>query len=121
MSQRDEIETRMKDEIQKLYNVLKKTPIDLFSYDGEMKDIAFDITLTDSYVAGIADRIVNNEPPLKNAELKSLHYPFVVDGQYWWFKKSRKVDLEPFPDLLKLATLLETLRIKCLNFLKQGH
>lgn len=104
-------------ELEKLFAELKNTSFDLFQFEGEMFDVAFDIKSADSYIAGITDSLIKNYK-INESDLVGLKISFLVDEHYWLFEGVKKVDLKPYPDVLKLALVIEELRIKCLKAFK---
>jgi hypothetical protein len=106
-------------ELENLYKKLQETTLDMYQFEGVMFDVAFEMTSVDSYLAGIADTIVDGLPVRKSV-LGGLDEPWLIDKKYWLLERESKIDLSSYAELLEFALLLEDLRVKCLDHLKES-
>jgi hypothetical protein len=89
---------------------LQHTTIDVNSYTGRVAEVAFDLTTFDSFIAGLATRLVSGGAPTYE-EQGLLKRELPLTGTVWTLDSGEKVDLVMFPELLAHARLVESLRV----------
>lgn len=97
---------------------LSAAQLDLFSYTGEARDVAFDLTTADSFLAGIVDRLrgANTVPAEFRAEMLR---PW-LQGASWYGPDGSQHDLVLMPEsLFEYALLLERIRSTCVRDLRE--
>jgi hypothetical protein len=78
---------------------------------------AASLMFEDSQIAGLVSRILSGESPLTAAEKKGLEQPSLLPGARWITMSGKQFDLTPYPELLRWAQLLESIRVECLKHL----
>lgn len=111
------VSPKIKKELEELNKSLSVTSLDLFKYEGESFDVACEITTAESYIAGIADKIIEKSP-LHESDWKILNRIFLVAGDNWLLEGVKAINLKTYPELLQLVEAIEKLRLKCLEALK---
>jgi hypothetical protein len=86
--------------------------INIGDYVGSLHEVAFDLCYTDSFIAGIADRILSGEP-ISRQERAVIHKPFILDETYWASTEGLYVDLSNHEKLLEIAKQIEEVRQIC--------
>jgi hypothetical protein len=98
---------------------LKYLSVPVAEYEDEAQDAAFDITTTDTFVAGIADTILRGKTV--SAEHRPVvAHPFLRGDGFWLCADAPAFDLNPFPELLEYATAIERVRKLCADDLRGG-
>lgn len=102
------VSSEMTSELVKLFDILKSKTLDIHSYSGDDFDVVFDLISTDSFLAGIADRVI---------EGKSVTYDEIIilkqknmDGTDWITTEGSYISLEHLPEVLTYAQLLDSMR-----------
>jgi hypothetical protein len=111
------VSSKIKKELEELYQSLAVTSIDLFKYEEESFDVACEITTAESYIAGIADKIIENSR-LHESDREILNRVFLTDGNNWLLEGVKAINLKTYPELLQSVEAIEKLRLKCLEALK---
>jgi hypothetical protein len=92
---------------------LQACSIALNDYSGSLLDIAFDLITVDTFVAGLASKILDRQT-LTPQERQILLPPFLA-GSIWNGHEIRHADLTGFPELLAYAQAIEQARVSCLD------
>ena len=108
----------MKKKLRLAFKELAETSIKLNDYRGKLSDIAFDLSITDSFIAGIADRILGGDL-ITSDEIALLRKPFLHDETFWTTTDGLCADLEHSPELLGFASKIEEVRRICSEFVRQ--
>jgi len=95
---------------------LSTTSIDLEDYKGELLNVAFDIYNSDTFIAGIADKILSGDIITKG-DKNILAIPLIVDNTFWVKNNGQTIDLKNSRQLLTLAEKIENLRKICRNLI----
>jgi hypothetical protein len=80
---------------------------------GLESDVAFDMISTDSFLAGIATRLLKGKPRLSPEERKTLQNALSRNGA--WLLAGNEVPLRQWPELSRYGELLEKVRSYCLK------
>lgn len=85
--------------------------IDLDRYKGDLFDVVFEIVTADTFVAGVASKILDQEPPTEE-EKSVVARPLFSEG-LWLRESGGSVDLRPHLEIYRVAHAIETLRTIC--------
>lgn len=86
--------------------------VDINSYSGELLAAAFDVYTTDTFIAGIADKIISGHM-ISDVDRAILAKPLIFDRVFWITSSGQTIDIKDDPLLLDLAQKVELLREKC--------
>jgi hypothetical protein len=99
-------------EIRQCFEELKRHSVDPHNYSGLLFDVVFEIVTADTYIAGIASRIVDGEV-IEVGERFFLGKSLLID-KYWWQRPTGAVfDLRGHAGISEYAIKVERLREKC--------
>ncbi len=97
---------------------LARANLDLFSYEGEAGDAAFDLTTADTFLAGIVDNLRGGKTVPSEFRHDILH-PW-LEGTVWCGPDGSRHDLSLMPErLLEHPRLLERVRSACVRELRE--
>lgn len=96
------------------YGVVRRLALDPQGYVGPDARVAFDVTTTDGFIAGIAQRLLAGKP-LADDEVKALRTPFLVDDRWCGMPELGPYSLGHLPKVLHFARELERLRQLCVE------
>jgi len=99
-------------EIKSLFEVLAEHSIDIHEYTGRMFDVVFEIFTADTFVAGIASKLLNGDS-VSPEERVFIASPMLIEGRWWKCEDGQSVDIRPYPRVQVLADAVEKLRHKC--------
>lgn len=105
------VRTEVLRELDRLFNDPGPRSFDINDYTGQAFDVAFEINTADSFIAGIASRIIDRER-VTRAHRKVLNEARVL-GSDWRCFDGELFNLEPYPKLRAAAMGVEELRLKC--------
>ena len=88
-----------------------KRSIDIHNYIDQAFDVAFEITTADTFIAGIASKILDRERVTK-ADRKILN-DVRLSGTDWRCDDGELFNLEPYPEINTAARGVEELRAQC--------
>ena len=104
-------------EIETRFTALTRSSIELSNYTGSVFDVAFEITTAETFVAGIASKIIGRNR--MTAQDKSLvQDPYLRDGRWWQCDNGSVFDLSVNPEINRMAQAVEQLRASCARALK---
>jgi hypothetical protein len=86
--------------------------IDMTRYDDELSDVVFDINTADSFVAGVASKILDREDLLPEEQAFIRKALFLRDG-IWEDSDGKTYDLRAHGEIYSVALAVERLRKKC--------
>ncbi len=95
------------------YSKLQTYSLDVNAYDDWQQDVVFDMTTIDTYLAGLASRLLSGQA-ITREEKTMLLYPFLVD-EVWNGHWVRQTDLSGIPEILRYAQVIEQTRASCLK------
>jgi hypothetical protein len=98
-------------EIRQCFEELKHHSVDPHNYSDLLFDVVFEIITPDTYIAGIASRIVDGEV-IEVGERFFLGKSLFKD-KYWWRPTGEVFDLRSHADISEYAIKVERLREKC--------
>lgn len=99
-------------ELKNLFEVLAEHSIDIHEYTGRMFDIVFEIVTADTFVAGIASKLLNGDS-VSPEERVFVASPMLIEGRWWRCDDGQSVDIRPYPKAKVVADAVEKLRHKC--------
>ena len=86
--------------------------IDLHKYSEPLSSVVFEVITTDSFIAGIASKILDGES-VDPEERAIASLPFFVKERWWKGDDGQMFDLEEYPEVREVAINIEKLRRKC--------
>lgn len=90
-------------------------------YSGPVDDIASHLTMSDTFIAGIAHTVLSGKRPLQ-AHLTILHQPtFPPDKQGWRTASGEIIDLTDYPEILNYARVIDRVRSITLQLLSDPN
>ena len=104
-------------EIGKRYEALMQTSIELGKYNGALFDVAFEITTAETFVAGVASKIVDNNQLTADDRL-IVGCSFMLERRWWKCASGSVFDLNEHPEIIRAAIAIEELRSACERALK---
>ena len=99
-------------EIRQCFEELKRHSVDPHNYSGLLSDVVFEIITADTYIAGIASRIMDGEV-IEVGERPFLGKPLLIDKYLWQRFTGAVFDLRGHADISEYAIKVERLREKC--------
>ncbi len=99
--------------LDRVFEQLKETRIDLTAYDASAEEVAFELTTFDTFIAGAATTVLSGCAPSPEVE-HVLERPLPLRGTIWSTQSDREVDLADVPELLNYARIIEAVRKSCL-------
>ena len=99
-------------EIKTLFEALAEHSVDIHEYSGRMFNVVFEIFTADSFVAGIASKILNRDS-VSREERVFVDSPMLIEDRWWRCDDGQLFDLRPYPKVKVLADAVEKLRHKC--------
>ena len=76
-------------EIGKRYEALMQTSIELGKYNGALFDVAFEITTAETFVAGVASKIMDHNQLTADDKL-IVGRPFMLESRWWEVRKWKR-------------------------------
>jgi hypothetical protein len=101
------------------FEELKRLIVSVSDYDGAARDVAFDLASADGAVAGIATTILDGQS-VPHEHRPVVRQPFLRADGWWLPSDGPPVDLRPYPELLRYATVIEQVRKLCAEHLRGG-
>lgn len=102
-------------ELRQLYQNPGERLIEFSKYTGAAHDLAFDITTEDTFIAGIASRILDHRTISR--EDRQIIDDSRMEGDRWRCDDGEFVDLSPYPEIKAVAKRVEEFRAKCVEAL----
>jgi hypothetical protein len=99
-------------EIRDLFDTLSNQSLTVHHYSGRVFDAVFDITTADTFVAGVASRLIDGDAATIE-EFGFIGEPMLTEGRWWRCNDGKLFDLEPYPEIKLVAGTIESLRQKC--------
>lgn len=100
------------DEIRGLYEALTEQSLDIHEYSDRMFDVVFDIITADTYVAGVATKIIDGDP-IAPKERNFIGRPLLMEDRWWRCDDGELFDIQRYPRVKLVASTVESLRHKC--------
>lgn len=109
------VSSKLEDHLKSMAIELSNQSISLYKYKGDDAEIAFDIVTSDTFIAGIADKLIERIS-LSTEETSLLEKKLLVNGE-WFCNDGHTHSLNHLPELKKYAGKIEELRIICRKIL----
>jgi len=100
------------DEIKELYDALAKQSLDIHQYSGRLAEVVFDIFTVDSFVAGIASKLLDRRA-ISAEERAFVARPMFLDDRWWRCEDGQLFDIRSDASVKIVAETVERLRRKC--------
>lgn len=110
------VSSKVKRNLEIAFEDLANTPINLDSYSGKLLSVAFDVVTSDTFIAGIADKILSGDVVDSNDRI-ILAKPLIVDRVYWVDNTGQITDIKNDEMLFELARKIENVRKICLKII----
>ena len=110
--------TVMIEELRASMEVMRRTSVRAADYEGPLFDVVFDILTADTFVAGIATKILDGESIPHNERVIVVRSPLVVKNS--WLYEGRPFDLSAHPAILAVAHAVEHTRDLCCRIIDAG-
>ena len=104
-------------EIGKRYEALMQKSIELGKYNGALFDVAFEITTAETFVAGVASKIVDHNQLTADDKL-IVGRSVMLESRWWKCASGSLFDLNEHPEISRAAIAIEELRAACERALK---
>jgi hypothetical protein len=105
------VPAKVVEELKQLYESEERV-IDLHQYSGPLFDVVFEIITADTFVAGVASKIVDREV-VTPEERAVVTTPLLLDNRMWRCDDGEKFDIQLYPEINRVAKSIESLRAKC--------
>ena len=69
-------------EVEERFDVLSQSSIEPGNYTGSLFDVAFEITTADTFVAGVASKIIDRDR-LTKQDKAIVQRPLLLEGRWW--------------------------------------
>ena len=106
------VSAKMIVEIKRKYQALSNKRIDIHQYSGPLFDVAFEITSADSFVAGVASKLLDRDS-ITREERILISTQVLLDGRLWRRDSGELFDLHSYAEIKDLAVSIENLRAIC--------
>jgi hypothetical protein len=104
------VRTKLLRELDRLFNNTGQRSFDIHNYTGQALDVAFEINTVDTFIAGIASRIIDQER-ITRTHRKILNEER-LSGTDWRCFDGVLFSLKEYPELYTAASGVEELRLK---------
>ena len=104
-------------EMKELFDAVVHSSIELGNYTGPLFDVAFEITTAETFVGGVASKIIDRDRITKRDRLVVQH-PLLLEGRWWQCDDGNVFDLRVNPEINSRAMTIEKLRATCAKALK---
>jgi hypothetical protein len=98
--------------IRDLYDALAELSLDVHEYSGPLFDVVFDVVTADSFVAGIARKLLDGNT-ITPEERAFIARPRLMNGGWWRCDDGQLFDIRPYARVKVVADAVERLRCKC--------
>jgi hypothetical protein len=99
-------------EIERSFEALQNQKLEIHDYSPPLSHIVFEIYTADSFVAGIASKLLDRDP-VRPEERVVVESPLMIDGRWWQCDDGELFDLQAHPEVRETAMAIEDLRVKC--------
>lgn len=106
------VSSEIKRKLKIAFENLANTNVDLNSYKGKLFDVACEIFTSETFVAGIADTLIDGGK-IDSKDRIILKSSFILNGSFWVCNNGQIFDLAKDLQLLELASKMENLRQIC--------
>jgi hypothetical protein len=112
------VSAEMMAELRASLQAMSRSSINPADYEGTLFYVVFDILTADTFVAGIATKILDGESIPHNERVVVVRSPLVVKGS--WVDEGRTLDLSAHPTVLAVARAVENTRAVCCRIIDAG-
>lgn len=113
------VSSKMMREVRLCYEALLAQSLEPHGYTGAVFDIVFQIITAETFVAGVASKILDREV-VTSEEAAVVRSPLLFGTSMWLCDDGRMFDLQSFPEIQKIAKSIESLRSKCNDALRSA-
>lgn len=106
------VSPKLMTEIRELYEALAEQSLHSHEYSGRLDDVVFEILTADSFVAGIASKLLEGDT-VTTDERVFVGKPMLLDDRYWQCEDGQVFDIQPYTSVKMVAYAVERLRRKC--------
>src|SRR5262245_56389938 len=106
------VSSKLTAELKRAFDRLQNASLDIHQYPSPLFDIVFEIISADTFVAGIASRLIDGDT-VGPDERAIVEEPLLVERRWWKLENGQLFDLQPYPELSEAALAVESLRLKC--------
>jgi hypothetical protein len=99
-------------EIRGSFEALGQQRLDIHQYSPPLFDVVFEIISADTFIAGIASKLLDRDA-VGPEERAVVDHPLLVERRWWRLENGELFDIEPYVEIYKVAVAVEDLRMKC--------
>ncbi len=99
-------------EIKQCYETLAQQSLDPHNYTGPLFQVVFEIITADTFIAGIASKILNRDP-IEPEERVVINNPVLIEDRWWRCDNGQMFDVYEYTEVRQVAMNIERLRGKC--------
>lgn len=99
-------------EIKQCYDALAQHSLDPHSYTEPVFQVVFEIITADTFIAGIASKILDGDP-VEPEDRVILSNPLLIGGHWWRCDNGQVFDVRKHEEVRRIAVNIERLRKKC--------
>jgi hypothetical protein len=114
---KDMLSPKLMREMQKQFDALAQSAIEPGNYTGSLFDVAFEITTAETFIAGVASKIIDGNRITKK-DMSIVQRPLLLEGRWWQCDDGSVSDLGVNPEINRRALAIEQLRAACATALK---
>ena len=103
-------------EIKQSYEALARQSIDPHNYTGYLFQVVFEIITADTFIAGIASKILDGEP-IEPEDRAVVSSPVLIEERWWQCDDGQMYDVQGHAEVRQVAMNIEKLRKKCYDIL----
>ena len=105
------VSSQLKLKLIETFGILKTSTLNIHSYSGSDFDTVFDIISADTFIAGIADKII--EGHTVSQQEKAILNKKLLENKSWITTDGEIKSLEHLPEVLNYAYLLQNIQHLC--------
>lgn len=99
-------------QIKEGFEALQRQKLEIHDYGPPLFDVVFEIYTADTFVAGIASKLIDRDP-VAQEERVVVESPLMIESRWWRRDNGELFDLQPHAEILEAALAIEDLRVKC--------
>ena len=111
------VSSKLMREMKELFDAVAHSSIELGNYTGLLFDVAFEITTAETFIGGVASKIIDRDRITKRDKLV-VQQPLVLEERWWRCDDGNVFDLRVNPEINSRALTIEKLRVTCVKALK---
>ena len=98
-------------EIKRHFEALQQQRLEIHDYAPPLFDVVFKIYTADTFVAGIASKLIDRDP-VTPEEKVVVASPLMIERRWWRRDNGELFDLQPHAEVVEAALAIEDLRVK---------